>query len=127
MATISLTVSDISRYPNPKESVGLTVRDDGPRNLGRWNLDELNLEGNEGGKVRAVGGEERCRRGRRQLWPSQLLNANQPQIPAEHLTWLQPIPADAPIEHIREVYRRDGVVHVRGLLNRDDVLATRQK
>lgn len=43
------------------------------------------------------------------------------------MTWLQAIPADAPIEHIRAVYERDGVVHVRGVLDRDKVFDTRAK
>jgi len=52
MSTVTLTVSDgISRYPNPKENLPSAVRTDGPRTLGKWNLDELKLEGNEGGLV----------------------------------------------------------------------------
>jgi phytanoyl-CoA hydroxylase len=58
-------------------------------------LTTLHLEGNEGGR-----------------------------IPPSSLAWLQPIPI-ADTDAIRAAYERDGVVHVRGALARDAVLATR--
>lgn len=49
-----------------------------------------------------------------------------PQIPSHHLSWLKSLPADAPIEDIRAAYKRDGVVHIRGLLPREQVLGVRK-
>lgn len=53
MATLGLTVSDISRYPIPSTlpSAVASPRKDGERLRGGWDLDKLELEGNEGGKV----------------------------------------------------------------------------
>jgi phytanoyl-CoA hydroxylase len=51
---------------------------------------------------------------------------NPPQIPNHHLSWLPSLPADAPIEDIRAAYERDGVVHIRGLLPRQEVLGVRR-
>lgn len=93
-----MTITDISRYPDPVATVPAKARVDGPRVLGRWDLDTLDIEGNEGGK-----------------------------IPNHHLAWLPSLPADAPIEDIRAAYARDGVVHLRGLLPRDDVLGLRRQ
>ncbi|BEJ03685.1 hypothetical protein CcaverHIS641_0108600 [Cutaneotrichosporon cavernicola] len=88
----------VTLYPDPVHNVPPSVRSDGPRVLGGWDLDQLELQGNQGGV-----------------------------IPSSYLSWLTPISASAPIEDIRAVYERDGVVHIRGLLDREDVLSTREK
>lgn len=52
-ATMRMTLEDgVTRYPNPVHTVPLAVRTDGDRKLGEWNVDELKLEGNQGGVVR---------------------------------------------------------------------------
>lgn len=99
----------VTHYPNPVHTVPPSVRSDGPRVQNGWDLDKINLEGNQGGVVRVP--------------PSHVLT----QIPSSYLSWLTPIPADAPIEDIRDAYQRDGVVQVRGLLDPEDVLSTREK
>ncbi|BEJ11416.1 hypothetical protein CspHIS471_0108380 [Cutaneotrichosporon sp. HIS471] len=99
MVTATMTMTDgVTLYPDPVHNVPPSVRSDGPRVLGGWDLDQLKLQGNQGGV-----------------------------IPSSYLSWLTPISASAPIEDIRAVYERDGVVHIRGLLDREDVLSTREK
>ncbi|GMK54834.1 hypothetical protein CspeluHIS016_0114200 [Cutaneotrichosporon spelunceum] len=98
-AAATMTMAEgVTHYPDPVHNVPPSIRTDGPRVQAGWDLDALKLEGNQGGV-----------------------------IPPSYLSWLTPIPADAPIEDIRAAYERDGVVHIRGLLNREDVLSTREK
>ncbi|BEI84492.1 hypothetical protein CcaverHIS002_0410960 [Cutaneotrichosporon cavernicola] len=93
-----MTISDISRYPDPMSTVRRKLRTDGDRVQGKWDLGDMQIEGNEGGI-----------------------------IPTDHLGWLPSLPADAPIEDIRAAYERDGVVHLRGLLPIEQVMAVRRQ
>jgi hypothetical protein len=49
-----MTISDISRYPDPVATVPTKVRAGGERVVDGWDIDSLSIEGNEGGRVRTV-------------------------------------------------------------------------
>lgn len=46
-----MTISDISRYPDPVTTVRRKLRTDGERERGGWDLGDMQIEGNEGGIV----------------------------------------------------------------------------
>jgi hypothetical protein len=46
-----MTISDISRYPDPVHTVRRKLRTDGEPVRGKWDLGNMQIEGNEGGIV----------------------------------------------------------------------------
>jgi hypothetical protein len=49
-----MAISTISRYPDPTATVPPKVRIDGDRIVNGWDIDKLDIEGNEGGRVRTT-------------------------------------------------------------------------
>lgn len=45
-------ITDNARYPDPSRSIPPKVRLDGDRVRNGWELDALDIEGNQGGRVR---------------------------------------------------------------------------